>query len=636
MIFPSVLLSILSWLIWRNYVWTVSALSIELPISSKIIHAIDAADLLECSKQRSYIFLDKTEQISNKKTTNLKELLPLESIYLSSHFFGIIESIAGSSGNFVNDAISGLQINRVVDTLKETQIEIFLGSFQDSPTSAANKSGINLSCIYDNSFPSLTKYDKNNFCEYTWGLSEKFILISEESICRLNSSSKIDFNGKFKYFNVLSSLKVPILNFVKFEKEQFSLFNSQNMQNNQANLNRYLIFSNELGLSLFINFGVGFFGEPSRNKYYLLLKVVPPSSFWSKDEGFEHWDYNTVKSKVKKNDFDENSNICKKYENNFYSIDNNSISVFESNKSEDNLTIKCGKITYLNIDINNSLTCIGKYSLKVKSKTTEKPSIMKVFDNNKDEFTEMEIIEYSLNHGKLEYIYKFTNSIFLSRILMVILNECGNGIGVNSISIAYTITCNISENALFSEIFPFIFNSIRRISSKEAFGISIISKKVINHSNGIIYLIILITLFLSVPIFGLCIALSKKMIRHDRSNIDHLKIPLTKSHQIKLDNTLTTFSSQNTFESYLMRNYTHESEIHNSKEKIPLRLKKELLSPSLSPISHSNNVNIINDIQSPDQIELYTAISNNVSEAIEFNTDTSSSPSTIKSITFKY
>ncbi|EAK87958.1 hypothetical protein [Cryptosporidium parvum Iowa II] len=356
--------------------------------SNKTLFPIDAADLLECSKYNGYILLDKTSQVT-KNETHTNKLLPLENIYLSSHFFGIMESIAGTSGDFVNDAISGLQINRVVQALKETRIQLYLGNFQDSPKIMPKKlSSINLSCIYGNYLPSLNFYHFNNFCEFTQCINNDYLLLSEDHICNYKYSEKYMYGDKMKYFNVLASLNIPIINYLEFDQQFITLFNAHNIYNDQMiHLNRYLLLSNELGLSLFINFGIRFFGKLESDKYYLLIKIVPPNTFWIKDE-YKNLEENSKENKV------INPESCTKYENGTRFFEKNTVSVIETDKKSNNLIVNRNSVTYLNISFNKIIKCLGKYSINIYTRSSDgKSLIIKIFDKENNEFRDLEMIE---------------------------------------------------------------------------------------------------------------------------------------------------------------------------------------------------------------------------------------------------
>ncbi|OII75394.1 uncharacterized protein cubi_01915 [Cryptosporidium ubiquitum] len=589
----------------------------------KTLFPIDAADLLECSKHDKYILLDKTNQL-NKNGTHTNKLLPLESVYLSSHFFGIMESIAGTSGNFVNDAISGLQINRVVQVLKETRIQLYLGNFQDSPNIMPKKlSSINLSCIYGNYFPSLSFYHVNNFCEFTQGINHDYLLLSEDHICNHKYSEKYMYGSTMKYFNVLASLNIPILNYKEFDQQFLSLFNTQNFYyDQQAHLNRYLLLSNELGLSLFINFGIGFFAKLENEKYYLLVKIVPPDTFWIKDEYNEKQGNNNSRNKV------INSQLCSKYENGSKFFNKNTVSIIETDRKNNHLAINRNSITYLNISLNGMIQCLGKYSINIYTKSDREKSLMfKIFDKEKHEFSDMEMIEnMGKNKREFKYSYIFGNNYkLLSRINIMIINE-----EPNNTYIDYNISCRdnrIVVNNLFSYTW-YVFK--KKVLWNRDLEISLYSTKLTNHSNGIIFTIVILSLLISAPILGLFAVVIKSIIkRYDNSRINHLKIPLTINTHTKFENTYQAekHSKYNLGENYLTKTL-----------EIPLRLKKKFLSPSSSPASLQIHMNDreYNQLQSPVQLELYTAVSHNISETFKCNTDTCSSPSTIKSITFKH
>ncbi|KAL3128129.1 putative transmembrane domain-containing [Cryptosporidium hominis] len=590
--------------------------------SNKTLFPIDAADLLECSKYNGYILLDKTNQVT-KNETHTNKLLPLENIYLSSHFFGIMESIAGTSGDFVNDAISGLQINRVVQALKETRIQLYLGNFQDSPKIMPKKlSSINLSCIYGNYLPSLNFYHFNNFCEFTQCINNDYLLLSEDHICNYKYSEKYMYGEKMKYFNVLASLNIPIINYLEFDQQFITLFNAHNIYNDQMiHLNRYLFLSNELGLSLFINFGIRFFGKLESDKYYLLIKIVPPNTFWIKDE-YKNLEENSRENKV------INPESCTKYENGTRFFEKNTVSIIETDKKSNNLIVNRNSVTYLNISFNKIIKCLGKYSINIYTRSSDgKSLIIKIFDKEKNEFRDLEMIENLEKNKGFNYLHKFSSNYKLFSIInMMIINENNSNISIN-----YIISCKdnrVSMSNLLSSNLYVLKEKVLWIGNLE---ISFNSTKLANYSNGIIFTILILSLLISAPILGLLAVAIKSIIkRFDSREISHLRIPLTENVNTKFKNTLEVGrqSKYNEGEKYPIRTL-----------EIPFRLKKDFISPLSSPVSSQADISrsLYNQLQSPDQIELFTAISNNISsESIQYNTDTCSSPSTIKSITFKH
>ncbi|KAH8584014.1 uncharacterized protein ELE39_002772 [Cryptosporidium sp. chipmunk genotype I] len=590
--------------------------------NTKTLFPIDAADLLECSKYNGYILLDKTSQLT-KNGTHTNKLLPLENIYLSSHFFGIMESIAGTSGSFVNDAISGLQINRVVQALKETRVQLYLGNFQDSPNLMPNKvSNINLSCIYGNYLPSLSFYHANNFCEFTQGINNGNLLLSEDHICNYKYSEKYMYGNKMKYFNVLASLNIPIMNYIEFDQQFLSLFNTHNVYNDQMiHLNRYLLLSNELGLSPFINFGIGFFGKLESEKYYLLIKIVPPNTFWIKDEYYKNLEENSRKNKV------NDSQSCTKYENGTRFFEKNTVSVIETDKKSNNVTASRNSVTYLNISLNGIIKCLGKYLINIYARSNgEKSLIVKIFDREKNEFRDLEIIENVEKNKEFKYLYKFSNNYKLFSIVnIMIINENNSNIYID-----YKISCR-DDRVLMSNLFSYNFHALKKkVPSIGNLEISLHSVKLSNYSNGPVFTILVISLLISAPILGLFAVAIKSIIKKYNSRMNHLKTPLMENANTKFENTLEVRkqSKYNVGENYSMRAL-----------EIPFRLKKDFLSPPSSPVSSQADIscNLYNQLQSPEQLELFTAISNNISsETIQYNTDTCSSPSTIKSITFKH
>ncbi|KAK9172612.1 hypothetical protein CmeUKMEL1_10175 [Cryptosporidium meleagridis] len=590
--------------------------------SNQTLFPIDAADLLECSKYNGYILLDKTNQVS-KNETHTNKLLPLENIYLSSQFFGIMESIAGTSGNFVNDAISGLQINRVVQALKKTRIQLYLGNFQDSLEIVPKKlSSINLSCVYGNYLPSLNFYHFNNFCEFTQCINNNYLLLSEDHICNYKYSEKYMYGNKIKYFNVLASLNIPIINYLELDQQFITLFNSHNIYNDQMiHLNRYLLLSSELGLSLFINFGIRFFGKLESDKYYLLIKIVPPNTFWIKDE-HKNLEENSRKNKA------INSESCTKYENGTRFFEKNTISVIETDKKSNNLTVNRNSVTYLNISLNKIINCFGKHSINIFTRLSDgKSLIIKIFDKENNEFRDFEMIENVGKNKEINYLYKFSSNYkLLSVINMMIINENKSNISIN-----YKISCkdnHASTNNLLSSNLYALREKVLWIGNLE---ISFNSTKLANYSNGIIFTILILSLIISAPILGLLAVAIKSIIKKfDSRGINHLRIPLTENVNTKFKNNL---------EAGRQSKYKEGEEYPIRTLEIPFRLKKDFLSPLSSPVSSQADINrnLYNQLQSPDQIELFTAISSNISsESIQYNTDTCSSPSTIKSITFKH
>lgn len=589
----------------------------------KTLFSIDAADLLECSKHDRYILLDKTTQLT-KNAMHTNKLISLESIYLSSHFFGIMESIAGTSGDFLNDAISGLQINRVLQALKETRIQLYLGNFQDSPNLVPNKiSNINLSCVYGNYLPSLSFYHASNFCEFTQGIQNNYLLLSEDHICNHTNSEKYMYGSKMKYFNVLASLNIPILKYKEFDQQFFSLFNTHNIYyDQQLHLNRYSLLSNELGLSFFINFGIGFFGKLENEKYYLLVKIVPPNTFWIKDEFNDKKVNNILENNV------ISSQSCTKYENGAKFLNKNTISVIETDKKNNHLVINRNSITYLNISLNGTIKCLGKYLINIYTKLNiEKSLILKIFDTEKNEFLDMEITEsMEKNKKEFKYSHKFaTNYKLLSKINIIIINE-----EPNNIYIDYNITCR-DDQIIMNKLFSYTWHAFKkRVLLNTNLEMSFYSTKFVNYSNGLMLTILVISLFTLALLLGfLAIAIKSIIKKYDNSRIGHLKIPLTQSINTKFENT---------FETDRNSKYNPENNYLAKTLEIPLRLKKKFLSPLSSPVSSQIHISskVYNQLQSPAQLELYTAISNNISDNIQYNTDTCSSPSTIKSITFKH
>ncbi|EAK87957.1 hypothetical protein [Cryptosporidium parvum Iowa II] len=209
---------------------------------------------------------------------------------------------------------------------------------------------------------------------------------------------------------------------------------------------------------------------------------------------------------------------------------------------------------------------------------------------------------------------------------MMIINENNSNISIN-----YKISCkdnHVSMSNLLSSNLYVLKEKVLWIGNLE---ISFNSTKLANYSNGIIFTILILSLLISAPILGLLAVAIKSIIkRFDSREISHLRIPLTENVNTKFKNTLEAGrqSKYNEGEKYPIRTL-----------EIPFRLKKDFISPLSSPVSSQADISrsLYNQLQSPDQIELFTAISNNISsESIQYNTDTCSSPSTIKSITFKH
>lgn len=597
--------------------------------NNKTLFPVDAADLLECSKEGGYILLDKTAQVAESPTSTAK-LVPLETLYLSSDFFGIMESIVGTSGDFVGDSISGSQLSRVLDVLKETRVQLYFGSFQDSPDLSVSKpSSINLSCVYGNFPPSLISYHFNNFCELTQGASGSSLLLSEDNICNFQHSEKYIYGDKMKYFNVLASLNIPILNYQEFDQQFLSMFNTLNLYNDQqlSLSSRYLLFSNELGLSFFISFGIGLFGKLESEKYYLLMKIVPPSTFWVKD--YEHYSEKAVEDKPM-----TNRKSCAKYENGIRFSNQSTISLVETDKDIGHLAVRRNSILYLNLSLKNAVKCLAKHSASIiysGPKGAESMVIFKIFDHEKNGFQNMEEVTKTDNKMELNYVGKLGSNYGLlsTNAKFIIINENSSDIYID-----YKVSCQdflILPN-LFSNVWYLVKKGVQYSDHLE---VALYSTKGSSYSNRpVVIMVLVILLLISAPILGLFAIIVKSIIkRYDSgSRISHLKIPLKENANAKFENTFEVVGHTkcNLEEHYNSTNYTE----------IPLRLKKEFQSPLSSPVSSRVIMNgkVYSHFQSPEQFELYSAISNNISDSVQYNTDTcsSSSPSTIKSITFKH
>ncbi|KAJ1608868.1 putative transmembrane domain-containing protein [Cryptosporidium canis] len=587
--------------------------------NTSTLFPIDAADLLECSKQRGYILLDKTT-IVNSGSTNTAKQLHLESIYLNSQFFGIIESIAGTSGNFVGDAISGLQLNRVLDVLREIRVQIYFGDFQDTPDLNTGKlSSISLTCNHGNDIPSLTSYHFSNLCEFTQGMMKRNLLLNQDNICNFQYSDKYLFGEKIKYFNILASLNIPILNYQELDRQFLSLINTPQLYNDQQiNLNRYLQLSNELGLSFLINLGIGFFGKLKSSSYYLLIKMVPPDTFWIKDEYYREKQSNSNPIKT------DSHSACSKYEHGIGYYSQNTISFVETDKNTNRLDVYRNSLVYLNIYMKSMLVCLGQYSISIYTESKGAKSMtIKIFDSEQNEFKDMDKFE-DIENKRIEFKYlnNFISYQKLNKLArIIIINE-----NSRNISIEYKISC--SESQILSNLYSNFSHLLnKRLLWSNFMDTSIYSEK---YSSGIVFIILVALLLILAPILGLFVIVMKSIVkRYDDSRINHLKVPLTEKTNTKLENT-SDIARQS---KYNIREYNSINSIE-----IPLRLKKEFLSPSSSPISSQIVIHgkLYNQLQSPEQLELYSAISNNLSNTGQYNTDTSSSPSTIKSITFKH
>ncbi|KAK6588829.1 hypothetical protein RS030_2295 [Cryptosporidium xiaoi] len=590
------------------------------------IYPVDASDLLECSKINGFILLDKTNELTSQETIFNDKLTYLESLYLSSQFFGIIESISGTRGNFINDAISGIQITNVIDVLKYTNVEVYIGTISHKLQLEKKVSNINLSCLYNDYCPSLTNYDYNNLCEYiTTDTENRYMLVDNERLCSNKYINKNDL-GKNMYFNVIASLKIPIINYKEVNHHLFSKLNQDDFYfNNQFNIEKYLLFSRELGISFTITFGFGLFNKlNTAEKYYMLMKMTPPKSFWVKDNYYVTGENNTI--------INDNSNVtpfeCINYENGNKSFGTNNY-VFHlkgNDNSDSKLILKSNSVSYITIFPKNT-HCLNGYKIEFEIKGSNLINV-RIYD---DKLGFIEVTnEIKQNSNGNKYCHLIKNILLISKIQVIIINGSNKDSNLN-----YSIKCNnykyAFKNLLSSIVHSFNNNIIKPNKAKE-FAVAIDSKR-LNIGNKyktkesiIVRIAIVITIIIiSVVILVILFSNNRRSENNNRINNIFNSNGLIKKETIQVN-----------FITYKGKMYLNEfnNEIDNYSYRLITESNNEqnycnASSNSTSPVTFKSISN--NQQYSQDQIDLCTAVSNN----IQHNTDCSSSPSTIKSITFK-
>ncbi|KAH8741554.1 hypothetical protein FG386_002774 [Cryptosporidium ryanae] len=606
--------------------------------SENTLYPVDASDLLECSKINGFILLDKTNELTSQDIVLNDKLTHLESLYLSSQFFGIIESISGTRGNFINDAISGIQITSIIDVLKDTKVEVYVGTINNQIQQGRKVSNINLSCLYSDYCPSLTNYDYNNLCEYITNPENKYMFVDEDKICSSKYISKNDIKiGKNMYFNIIASLNIPIINYKEVNHNLFPKLSQNDFYlNSQFNMDKYLLFSKELGISFTINFGFGLFSKLNAGeKYYMLMKMVPPKSFWIKDNYYATTENNIV---INNNNNNNDNNIyieCSKYEKYNKLFGHNSYLFYlkGDNKRNSKLKLKGDSITYITI-LTRNMQCLNGYKLLFEAKDHGLIHIL-IYDNNLGFIKMTSGEEQGSNSDKYYHIIK--NKLIVNRIQVIIMN----GSSKDSY-LSYNIKCNTYKVGFVNLLLSIIHSFHKNIKLEKAIYINSSSnevKKYLNYKykirknliNGLIIMTNIVVI--SIIILLIVISSNKKIKNNNEVNsiLNTITNMIIKKKMVNDKNYGCNRSiySKRVFNNYDIDDYSYSliTESNNEQNCYNVSLN------STSPVTFKSISN--NQQCSPNQIDLYTAISNNIYDNIQHNTDYSLSPSTIKSITFK-
>ncbi|KAL7069000.1 hypothetical protein ACR3K2_05330 [Cryptosporidium serpentis] len=407
----------------------------------------DAADLLECSKYEQYALFPIVEFSRNESNFSVK---PLTSILLSSQFFAIVEAIAGTSGNFIKDSIIGPSIARAIDSIKEMDFELLVGTL-NSIIDASHQKQIFLACQYG-TYPNLNNYFRNNFCEYLgFKQEEKYISIGEGKICNY---LKVNFlnDKERKYFNAIGSLTVPILN-TKYRSDiPARLFGYLGFINNNyyENTPSYPILSKEFDLLPYINFGFDLL-DSGDDKYWGLIRLIPPKSFWEKDLAI---DLLKVQSSTENQNISnitalEMSNIqtCTKYEQPSLYTESDTYIVTESLLSS-NLTVNKNLISYIKINMAKVEKCSGGWNVVLYFK--KKVDIVAAKINIIDKFKVLQYNQSYEDDSNIQYNYQYYTKLPCERLSVAYFIVMKNN---DNKYINYSFTC---DKTLINTTFPIL------------------------------------------------------------------------------------------------------------------------------------------------------------------------------------
>ncbi|OII78198.1 hypothetical protein cand_035270 [Cryptosporidium andersoni] len=406
----------------------------------------DAADLLECSKYEQYAFFPIVEFSRNESNFSVK---PLTSVLLSSQFFAIVEAIAGTSGNFIKDSIVGPSIARAIDSIKEMDLELLVGTLNNINTS--HQKQIFLACQYG-IYPNLNNYFRNNFCEYLgFRQEEKHISISEGKICNYLKVNFLNYK-EHKYFNTVGSLTVPILN-TKYRSDiPARLFGNLDFINNNyyGDTPSYPILSKEFDLLPYINFGFDLL-DISDNKYWGLIRLIPPKSFWEKDLaiGLLKVQSNTESQDISNITTLEMNDIqtCTKYEQPSLYTESDTYIVTESLLSS-NITVNKNLISYIKINMAKVERCSGGWNVILYFK--KKVDIVAAKINMIDKFKVLQYNQSYEDDSNTQYNYQYYTKLPCERLdVAYFIVMKGN----DNKYIKYSFTC---DKTLINTTFPIL------------------------------------------------------------------------------------------------------------------------------------------------------------------------------------